>query len=468
MRNQAIIAAAIAAALTGCGGAGSGSSTSSTGTTATTATTSTATTASTSTATTSGPTGAVVRLKSTPGQIELAFLTGQARSPLAANDVDAQVGRITFTDSNGQSILGLDPVSPLGLNTYSRSTYRINATVLPANVRLLNQLELQFDSITQTDADGVKLAPITRIDNTPILLGLDARLYPNRYTSIPVFLNDAQFPVTESTDPAVPNFAVFDRDQFEVDNGIGEGRRQRVPSFLSDYLRFDISGVPAADRPLASDGQPVDYILFSGDNYAVAANRPSTVGSGLLFESVNLNRFNPDLPTEALIPGIWKDREVVLEPGGVRNSVPGTYDLRQPNPVFDPRVAFITSVQGLFKDFGDMFDGITAVQGVSFPNIRDESRQDIVVVSSTTDGATYTVNAMYYGYLNLEDLSVHFFPLRNLTTASAEGEIVGTITDTRDINGVATRTNSSIRYGNWNASLPGIPATSGSFSVYRR
>lgn len=472
LRKQAIIAAAIAAALTGCGGAGSSDNSTSTSATNTTTVTDATTDATTNATANAGPTGAQVLLKSTPGQLELAFLTGQARNPTAPGDVEAQIGRVTLQDSLGQTVdPGLQALPALALNNYTNSVVRTNSTVLPQDARLFTQAEIALTRLTRTDFSGTQTL-ITQIGNFPVQLPIEANVFPNRFTLVPVNLNDAQFQINEPSDPTEPTTATFLRSQFNLDNGLGTGLRQRLPSSLSDYLRFDVRGIPEGDLPKASDGGAVDYVLFSGDNYAVAANRTRTGVSGLsgrVFDAVNLNNFDPADGDERLIKGAWKPDEIVVEPGGQINRFPGSYDLRQRNPLFDPSVLFVTSVQGIFRDFGAMFSGIGDVQAISFPNSLDNNRQDFVVASSTAgSGTERTVSAMVFGFIDFSNNSVHVFPLRNLTTASASGEVVGTISNLLNVNGTPTRNVASVRYGTWNANIPGIGASTGIFTVYRK
>jgi hypothetical protein len=221
------------AVVVGCGGSGTDSRGTTTGVAGTDA---------------SAPT--TVNLLAKPGQIELSYLTGQGRvGSRADGDVIATVGVPQFRDNTGTPTdLVTDSPPLVQLNSYQNQIYRINVPIVtiqdpltnrPVNSREFDTYPLTVNKLRYT-LDG-STSTLTSVVGLPITLPTKIRVFPGRYTSVPVYLNDAQFPITSDD---TGTFATFNRTQFDTDNSLDTF--PSVPAFLSDYLAFDISGLTDA------------------------------------------------------------------------------------------------------------------------------------------------------------------------------------------------------------------------------
>ena len=87
------------------------------------------------------------------------------------------------------------------------------------------------------------------------------RVLPGRDTSVPIFLDDSMFSVVGSE-------VVFNEDAFRLRNNL-ENAGDEISTYFSDYVSFDITGLPAGEIPVLTNGQPAQRLLISGDNNAL-------------------------------------------------------------------------------------------------------------------------------------------------------------------------------------------------------
>lgn len=460
MRNWAFLFAAAALVVAGCGGGGGGSSKSGNTGTATTGTQ-------------TGSTAPAVNLGSQYGQIELTFLTGQGRSSTrAAGDMVATLGDVNFTDVNG------NPVTPTAttplrfqLNGYQDLIYRIDVPfanqVDPISGRqaasrlfpnyTLNIGELDYDN-------GNQVLTMTSIAGLPQTFPAHIRVMPGRYTSQPVFLNDADF--TFNDDQTAVS---FNQDQFNQDNELNSF--PQLDSFFSDYLAFDISNLASGDRPaLQATGAPAGRLYVSGDGYAISENAASGI-----FESISQS-LGTVIEGHFAPPGQLTG--ITLPNGVTSATTPGTYSLVQPDPS-DPdpfTSARIVSLQGIWRDYNKMITNAPGVFAISFPGSADNSTQDFILVNQTTSSAGYKINAIYFGTADFSSETVRVYPIKDLINASTTGEVDGTINQFKDSSGMATTAPDQVRTGTFTFSgSGGVPAgfgggssLSGTFVVYRK
>jgi hypothetical protein len=267
---------------------------------------------------------------------------------------------------------------------------------------------------------------------------------------VPIFINDAQFQYSFPKGGS-GIVATFNKSQFEIDNSLNTFAT--LPSFLSDYVAFDISNLAAAEQPDMATGAKAQRVYLSGDSYALSEG-----GARGYFESLTRTpgqvvegRFAP--------PGQGVPN---LPPGLGVGTTPGTYSLIQPNPS-DPdpfSASRITALQGIWRDYTKMILNMPSALGVSFPSSEDGDTQDIFVFDQTNTGGVFKINHAYFGIIDMGSLTVRLYPLKNLPTASLAREIKGTVNQLIDANGSLTnspsRTHSgTISFGTPPAGLPG-------------
>jgi len=454
-KTTAILATAVAVLAIGCAGGGGGGSTTSDGSS------STSTTAGNIPVVNLGGVGGVAK----PGQIELSYLTGQARAGSAAIGKEATIGLTDFTDTSGRVVtISLGSAPNVKLDGYQNQILRINADVASIiesdtqqrlNSRLFLNYNLKVSQVRITTVDGT--TNYDTITGLPVSLPDNIRVFPGRYTVQPVFINDAHFDLSDDG-----SALTFNRTQFDLDNSLAS--QPRLPSYLSDYLGFDISTLPAADRPLLSSGEPASRIFFSGDTYAIAQG-----GSKGLFNAIDRNNLNPSDPSANLIEGRFAPPGNLFGASGLPSGTPGTYSLIQPKPSDPFLISRITSIQGIWRDYGKMIKNQGSTIAISFPNSTDGDEQDIVFIKQTVDGSgTPTgIQSMYYGVMNYTSGQIRLYPIKNITSASIDGEVTATLGQQYNKQGVVTTSIQGTRSGTYTGlSLPGFPS-SGTFVVYR-
>ncbi len=452
LRNWAFLFAAVALAAAGCGGAGS--------------------------TTSSGGGGGVVPDTSTPqvlltnkpGQIELAYLSGQARSTFALGDTVGTIGISQFKDSAGRTVtVSLQDPPKVQLNGYQNQIFRINADVATItepdtgsalSSRLFQNYRLQVTEIKQDAGSGFVASTDIRGIPDGYLAGI--RLFPGRYTTQPIFLNDAMFTLTTPDDGSAPFYA-FNSSVFDDANGLT--LRPRLQSFLSDYLAFDLSAMSAASRPNlsttgAAAGEAASRVYFSGDGYSLSQG-----GARGVFESINRTNFDPTNADANLISGRFAppgSLGVGAPADGV--STPGTYSLLQNDPSDPDLLAQIVSLQGIWRNYQDRITNLGDTAAISFPSTRDDDQQDIVFVKHDS---TKKITSMYYGYVDFGTSQIKLYPIQNITTGSIAGEVTAEVASTLTRAGNVTTSSQAIRKGTYRGlNLPGFPAT-GTFAVYR-
>jgi hypothetical protein len=437
------------AVVVGCGGSGTDSRGTTTGVAGTDA---------------SAPT--TVNLLAKPGQIELVYLTGQGRvGSRADGDVIATVGVPQFRDNTGTPTdLVTDSPPLVQLNSYQNQIYRINVPIVtiqdpltnrPVNSREFDTYPLTVNKLRYT-LDG-STSTLTSVVGLPITLPTKIRVFPGRYTSVPVYLNDAQFPITSDD---TGTFATFNRTQFDTDNSLDTF--PSVPAFLSDYLAFDISGLTDAKPVLnGKSGVSAGRFFMSGDGFALSEG-----GTNGYYEALTrtpgqyvTGRFAP--------PG---QLGVGLPPGVTSATTPGTYSLFQPDPSNpDPSINVrITSMQGIWRDYTKMILNMGTDLGISFPGSDDGDTQDIILFNQAFASGVPKIKRAYFGVIDLGALTVRVYPLKNVSSATTTDGFTGTVTSLLDKNGAVTNSPQLARQGSiqFTTAPTGLPKTV-NFYVYR-
>lgn len=468
----------LAAIVFGCAG-NTGSGTTSTSTTSTTSTTATTAT----TATTSGsrvfPEVAAVNLGTSPALVQYVFLTGAGR---AEGDEIAVARNLSVSDNIG---LEMTDLTERNLTLTSNQSQMISSNVALGSSpsRIFDTLNLNFVRYSIETATGVQ--SFSSIDGIPAAVPAQVRIFNGRQTHVPIFLDGATIELVNSGSGDVPT---WDSTWFTAINKL-DSDTTTVRSMMSDYVCFDVSSIPAANRPDLSQGRgTANRIFFSGDQYALGAGDP-TVG-GAPFETI--------FPAgqDASVIGRYSSPAVL--PGGIATSLtPGSYttlgvdptDVTAPDPILARK---ITSFQGIWKNhFIQRQDPVTGViqdlgylrdvhsfEAISIPSSEDDERQDVVFINQTiTTNAngtkSATITSMMWGYLDMSTNQIFLYPIKNIgdvdATTNRVGEVAGTISTRYNASGGTTVSVQRTQFIDFNfpTAPAGFPAT-GKIVVIRR
>lgn len=350
-----------------------------------------------------------------------------------------------LSDSFGQVETLLNPERTLQLNGYTHQIITLNVPTLSSRFFTNFQLEVQelrVDNGSPTPdvfPSGGSTQPLVQT-NFPASI----RALPGRQTSVQIRLDETMFDINAvSPDP------IFQQFVFE-DANLADNPVQGIPTlngFLSDYVMFDLSGIPTIDRPTMSDGNPAGKVYFSGD--FVALSQTSTGG---LFEV---------LTPLGSIDGTFTG--VVNLPGPGSQKPPfGVYSLNQADPRdVDPsdgtfpgsEVHKITALQGSYYNLGDVVGGMGTFEMITFPRsqermvfdtqtstnvLRELSVQDVILIKRSGN----TITRMYFGEIDFgseqgDPTTIKAYPIGQVDDGDAHNEIIGTVSGFKDVNGNA-------------------------------
>ncbi|MEZ0325640.1 MAG: hypothetical protein ACAH95_07020 [Fimbriimonas sp.] len=402
------------------------------------------------------PTGYVLP----PGFLELGFLTGQGR---AIGDLTLIITRATVQDEYGEVTNPLAQPVALALGSYSFQIARLVVPFTDQNSRLfenyvLDPLRLEEETGGQPNQISDNCFATENPDGSfnrawpPNPTPMVARVFPGRSTLVPFFIDDSMFriasdPTPPPGDPCGGTLAVFDQNRFN------ELNETPVQGFINDYVSFDISGVPAAERPVMSDGTLVGRVFSSGDNYAVS---PASL-------SGHIELLTPQV-TEPIIGNYGP-------PGTIGGSThPGTFTLQQLDPTDLFNLRKIVALQGIWREYTNVITGLDTWNMITFPNTLDATEQEAVFFRRDGSGV---ITSFFFGYVDYDTDTGHFFPVRTLVSGISDpaAEVTISITGQFDKRGNSTQAAQLTRTGNYTVTVPGgLPAdapSGGSFLVFR-
>lgn len=372
--------------------------------------------------------------------VQIVYLSGQGRRAPGSQYAVIDEIRVQNSATEFIPVQATQASVRVQLDGYTINTYNFGR-VLPANVPFETYSQFPF-AVSRVDQEG-QGGNTTTIYGGPTFrvqppFDIDFRIFPGRQTSVQVAINDA-------TLQAAPGGITFDRQIFEEENyDILEGQ---ILSFLSDYVAFDISSMPADARPNLNTGAPAQMVLFSGDAIAQSSG------------------FNTDTSFEILRP-IAIDQGIIREPvelGGTQTS--GTYTVLEG----DPRVlpfgsAKLVALSGIWKPYTQVLSNIPATSMVVFPNSRGDTDNNVVIFSRNGAGQ---ITALWQGVVRFTGSnsgSIVVYSINQVDEGTANNPASGTLSNFVVENGV-------IKRGSYNftASPNGFPfASSGQFVVFRR
>jgi hypothetical protein len=393
-----------------------------------------------------------------PGLIDVYLLPGQSRVP-GSKVVDVDVMR--FLSGQYQAENALAGVLRLKLDAFTVQSREINTDDgqslgnRPASITF-SELRMEFQQRFRENDSGTLVGFGGQIMEFPDTFQVTT--FPGRVTAVQLFMNDAMMEETTNASGFVTGLN-FNESAFVAANTNPE--TGKITGFLSDYVAFDISGLPAAARPTmlseGGAGRPASRIFMSGDSFALSEKDPKGVnGSAGVFEV--LTKFGT-------FEGFFRpvaSGQIPLK----------TYELKQADPSVVPDLRLITALKGIYRDHSEVLTGMTDFEFITFPKSTDASKQDIAIVQR----AGTNITNMWFGTADYATRSFRVYPIRNVQPASTANELRGTFSNFRDKNGQLVAAGGadwwqSVRTGTYtfNVGTTGIPATntSGRFLVFR-
>ncbi len=408
-----------------------------------------------------------------PGAIDVAYLTGQGR---AAGDLIAVVKRVVFDDNYGEVTNPLAPETDCPLVGFQNNVVHLDASFtkqapgVPS--RQFTTFNLDFLRFDQETSVPGSLVPYAEPASFPKQYPAQIRVFPGRTTSLPVYIDDSMFTV-DATNPAGPSIA-YNESQFMISNGATT--LNPIRGFLSDFVAFNLNGLPAADKAAlgaqAGFAGSADRVFFSGDVYALSDGHAS--GSTIAALTTN-----PAFQVNGLLGAAGS----LNGPKGTLPH-PGTYSLLALNPTDIFQVMKIVASQGIWREHTTVLTGLSSskVNVVTFPSSNDDNLQEMVAFTQDANG---NVSSLYYGFVDLDALTFNLYPLANLVNGStvdgsgnANG-VSGTLGSLYTRSGGTTSSPDLVRSGVFTvttvptaAAVPQPPAalaqgTTGSFYVFR-
>lgn len=417
---------------------------------------------------------ATVNLQTTDALLYVNYITGQGR---AAGDITANMASAVLTGPGGtlqnQGFTNL----PIQLNQYSLNSQVMDLPLAGVNSSYYNQFDLNVASIQIQNADGSLGTPLTGVAGSYFLnptngaqdpaivpgsggaFSASVGLFPGRWTSIMVFLNDASI----NLDPT-QSFYQFYRSIFLADNT--QPNNTNIQGFLSDYIAFDISKVASRPHVFDVNGNNTGLatqVFLSGEDQRYGASGPTPTGSA----STPFTLYIPNT-TNGYFAGSIKGPNSLPNPptGGTQITQGGTYTLRDPDPRDITGGSQVTSLQGIFRPYTSVFNNLGTFEVITMPHTADDNNQDIVAMVRDANG---NITNFYFGIADLTGLTFTLYPIADIETGEVAGAITGTLNSLVDKNNANTTVPANVRFGRYSftGSVPAGFKTTGRFLVYR-
>lgn len=294
-------------------------------------------------------------------------------------------------------------------------------------------------------AENIRLEDLD-VDLLPVPFALDLTVFSGRQSTVTLRLDNEVLRFDSDTDTVV-----FDRDLFKELNF--DPTEQALLSQLSDYISFDLSAMPAANRPTMSNGSVATFLHVSGDAVALSTNprRLDSANTASNFE---------------VIHPLFVDEGFLIEPQqlGTGTAV-GSYTLIEPDPrdILDEGLV-ITAAKGSWRPFTDVLGNMGDFVMVAFPNSRDTDVQQVVAFTRNAAGRATNVHV---GMVDYADGDFYLMPVAYASmlgpgNAPAEHLFYGTVSELNRVGGV-------VRHGTF--TLDNAPAgwpDTGLFVVLRK
>jgi hypothetical protein len=372
--------------------------------------------------------------------VQIYYLSGAGRR--AVGSQTAQLNNIRV--QNG----GIDqlPTSQTGTNVriqldgYTNNSFNFSTTLAPGLVfKTYTEFPFRVDKIDEEQPGG----GLTTVFNGPPFevtppLALDMTLYAGRQVTLQVNINDQMLRFDGSS-------VVFDQAQFVAENY--DPIDNRMNSFLSDQISFDLTNMAAGKRPSMLNGQTADRVFFSGDQIAVSKG------------------FHTDGTFNVLNPVLIEDGRIE-QPSNVGVPLPGSYSVIEPDPRDITGLMQITALQGKWKEYTEVLNNLQSgatVNMIVMPNSRRTNEMQVVAFNRNANGQ---ITDMWQGVAKFNGVgsTIDLFSLDQLDEGTGNNPASGTLAGFVVQNGVVTQ-------GTYTIAAPpaGFPlALTGNFVVLRR
>lgn len=339
--------------------------------------------------------------------VQIVYLSGQGRRAPGSQYAVIDEIRVQNSDSQFIPVQATDSSVRVQLDGYTVNTYNFTRT-FPPNVAFETYSQFPF-AVSRVDQEG-QGGNTTTIFSGPTFrvqppFDLNFRIFPGRQTSVTININD-------ETLQATPGSINFDRALFEEENY--NSIENQILSYISDYVAFDISNLPASARPNVSfTGAPAQMLLVSGDTFIVSSGF-GTQGSMELYDQSGFPSW----------PGIINE-PVIL--GGTSSQ--GTYTLLENDPRDLNQIDKIAALQGIWRPHTQVLNNLNSTNMVIFPDSRGSARTDFVIWSQNGAGQ---ITALWKGTAEFtgatSGIMQNVVNIKQLETGSAENAASGTLT----------------------------------------
>lgn len=346
-------------------------------------------------------------------QAQILFLSGQGRRGIVSQIAVLENIRLfnSVTDFAPREQNIGSPIR-VKLDAYTLNQFVFDVPLVAGGPsKLFSKYPFEVAKIDQEE-DGVVS---TVFGGPPVLINpffdLDFKLFPGRQTTLQVVLNDATLGFN-GTDGVV-----FDRDQFERENYAPFNNKMNA--FLSDMFMFDVSQLPANQRPPVSSGGKASMVLFSGDSIGVASAFKNDKNG---VPAATFDYLSP----VAIDSGIMRQPQIV---GG--RQAPGIYTVLEPNPTDPFGNSKILALKGTYRAYTEVLSNLSDFAMVAIPTTRSLKTNQVVVVNRNSSGV---ITAMWQGvvdYTTNATGDIRLYSLDQLPDASATPRATGKISMTR-------------------------------------
>ncbi|MBS1715650.1 MAG: hypothetical protein JST30_15080 [Armatimonadetes bacterium] len=384
-------------------------------------------------------------------QVQILYLSGQGRR--APGSQIAVMNNIRIfnspTDYWPKDLQGSGSAIRVQLDGYTLNHFVFD---VPMSVGSASKTYTQFPlEIAQMDEEQGG-QPVTVYSGPPFLVAgdsannffkLNMQLFPGRQTSVQVLLNDAML-TWDAT-----NGIAFDAAQFKAENY--SQVTGALTGFLSDMIAFDVSSLPAAQRPLLQNGERAEMVHFSGDLIGISGHFFTVSGR----EEAAYDNLSP----------IVIDSGIMTKPVTLgANKAPGIFTVMEPDPRDPFGTEKINAIQGFYRAYTEVLSNLSEFGAVAIPSTRSTTSHQFVMFNRNSNG---TITACWQGVADFTGGTkgvLRLYSLEQLPDAGAQPRATGEVFYTKS-SGVVRSGTFSVSNVVGNATFP-FPRTGG-FVVFR-
>ncbi len=344
-------------------------------------------------------------------QAQVIYLSGQARRGIGSQIAILGHTRIynSPTDFQPFDLQGTFTPVNVRLDGYTMNQFLFDVPLTVGGpAKTYSQFPLLLDGIdVVTDDQGGTSHLYTT--NSPLQLGvfnLNIALYPGRQTTVQVLLNDAILSYDSGTSSVVFSKSEFETENYAPYNG-------KLNAFLSDFVSFDVSALPANQRPLMQNGQRATMVHFTGDTTGISAG------------------FNTQDSFNILKP-VTIDQGMIIPPQNLGGqTAPGQYTVQEPDPQDPFGDRQIVALAGIWRPYTSLLSNVGTFAMVALPTTRSSTTNEVVLFNRNASG---TITAMWHGAIDYTSATkgvIRLYSLDTLPDANAQPLADGTVSFTK-------------------------------------